>query len=189
MSNTEDTYIIDLFWERNEDAVKLTEEKYHGLCYQVAWKILTNREDSEECVNDTWLAAWKYIPPKRPVRLSAFLAKITRGFAMSVMRKKYAAKRADTHLADISGEVEELNVAVSGRLEEHMEEEELLAIINHFLEKLPARSRDIFIRRYWMMDSLKEISGRHGMSEGAVKQNLLRTKRKLKKELEKEGRL
>ena len=106
-----------------------------------------------------------------------------------MLRKKYAAKRADMHIADITEEVESLNVAIIHNLDEHMEAEELVEMINGFLGALSARDRDIFIQRYWVMESIKNIAARHKMSEGAIKQNLLRNKKKLKKILEKEGRL
>lgn len=102
----DDIYIINLFWNRDENAIKLVDEKYRPTCYSIAWRILSNREDSEECVGDTWFAAWRYIPPKKPPRLIAFLGKITRGFAIDMLRKKYAAKRVDMHIADITEEVE-----------------------------------------------------------------------------------
>ena len=153
------------------------------------WKILMNREDSEECVNDTWFAAWRYIPPKRPPRLVAFLGKITRGFAIDMLRKKYAVKRMDMHIVEITEEVESLNTATMYNLDEHMEAEKLIEIINDFLKSLSDRDRDIFVQRYWVMESIKNIATRHKMSEGAIKQNLLRNKRKLKKILEREGRL
>ena len=102
-----DTYIIDLFWKRDENAIKMVDEKYNSFCYSIAWRILTNREDSEECVSDTWFAAWRYIPPKKPSKLAAFLGKITRGFAIDMLRKKYAMKRVDMHISDIKEEVED----------------------------------------------------------------------------------
>ena len=185
----EDTYIIDLFWNRDENAIQLVDKKYNSTCYSIAWKILRNREDSEECVNNTWFAAWRYIPPQRPPKLAAFLGKITRGFAIDMLRKKYAAKRMDLHMADITEETENLNAAIIHNLDEHMEAEELIEMINRFLGGLSDRDRDIFVQRYWAMESMKNIAARHKMTEGAVKQNLLRNKRKLKKILEKEGRL
>ena len=177
----EDTYIIDLFWRRDENAIQLVDKKYNSTCYSIAWKILMNREDSEECVNDTWFAAWRYIPPQRPPKLVAFLGKITRGFAIDMLRKKHAAKRMDMHIANITEEVESLNTARTHILDEHMEAEELIEIINRFLGGLSDRDRDIFVQRYWVMESIKNIATRHKMSEGAIKQNLLRNKRKLKK--------
>lgn len=184
-----DAAIVDLFWRRDEAAIKEVNEKYHPFCFSVAWKILANKEDSEECVNDTWFAAWKYIPPQRPSKLAAFLGKITRGFAVDMLRKKYAAKRMDTHMADIVREVDALNSAVVQNFEAHIEAEELTGIINRFLDGLSLKDRDIFVQRYWAMESLKSIAGRHGMSEGAVKQNLLRNRKKLKKRLTEEGHL
>ena len=105
-----------------------------------------NREDSEECVNDTWFAAWRYIPPQRPPKLVAFLGKITRGFAIDMLRKKHAAKRMDMHIANITEEVESLNTARTHILDEHMETEELIEIINRFLGGLSDRDRDILSR-------------------------------------------
>ncbi len=185
----EDVDIIDLFWVRDEKGIELVDKKYHSVCYSIAWRILTNREDSEECVNDTWFAAWRYIPPQRPPKLVAFLGKITRGFAIDMLRKKHAAKRMDMHITDITEEVESLNTAIMHNLDEHMEAEELIEIINSFLGGLSDRDRDIFVQRYWVMEPIKNIGARHKMTEGAIKQNLLRNKRKLKKILEKEGRL
>ena len=103
--------------------------------------------------------------------------------------KKHAAKRMDMHIVDITEEVESLNTTVMHSLDEHMEAEKLIEIINRFLGGLSDRDRDIFVQRYWVMESIKNIATRHKMSEGAIKQNMLRNKRKLKKILEKEGRL
>ena len=184
-----DITIIDLFWDRDESAIKMAEEKYHAFCYSIARKILANGEDAEECVNDTWYAAWKYMPPQRPTKLAAFLGKITRGLAIDRLRKKYAAKRADLYITDIAEEAENLNAAVVHDLGERMEAAELLAIINRFLGEIPERDRDMFVHRYWLMEPIRNIAVRHKTSEGAVKQNLFRSRKKLKKVLEKEGRL
>ena len=94
----EDTHIINLFLERSEDAIRQVEVKYEKFCFKIAWNILYNTEDSEECVNDTWLITWNKIPPKTPTKLSAFLGKITRNLALDNFRKKNASKRADTHM-------------------------------------------------------------------------------------------
>lgn len=109
--------------------------------------------------------------------------------AIDMLRKKYTARRTDMHMANISEEVECLSSAINHNLDEHMEAGELIKIINDFLGDLSARDRDIFVQRYWVMESIKNIAARHKMSEGAIKQNLLRNKKKLKKILEKEGRL
>lgn len=90
-----DTEIIDLFWKRDESAIQELKNKYFGYCYKIAWNLLENHEDTEECLNDTWFAAWRRMPPHRPTVLSAFVGKITRGFAIDSFRKKHAAKRGD----------------------------------------------------------------------------------------------
>lgn len=189
----EDTQIIELFWDRDETALNEIGQKYGHFCFNIAWKILANKEDSEECVNDTWFAAWRYIPPKRPTILSSFLGKITRNFAIDNLRKKYAAKRMDLHMTntmvDITQEVKALNQQITYSLDKHIEEKELVQLINTFLQELKDKDRDIFLRRYWHMDSIAEISKRHGESESSIKSNLFRTRNKLKKELKKEGYL
>lgn len=185
----EDERIVELLWNRNEAGIEQVSCKYHSLCYKIAWNLLTNREDSEECVNDTWFATWKYIPPQKPSKLGAFVGRITRGFAIDKLRKKYAFKRAEGHISCILEEVKELNYIVVRSLDEHIEAQELIDIINNFLNELSDKDRDIFVSRYWKMDSINKIANRHNMTDNAVKQNLFRTKTKLKKILEREGRL
>ncbi len=184
-----DVQIIELFWQRDETALMEVENKYANYCFAIAWKILMSREDSEECVNDTWLAAWNTIPPKRPSILSSFLGRITRNFAISNLRKKYAAKRTDMYINnmnDILREVEILNRQTIHSLEHEEAEEELVRLLNEFLETLKERDRDIFLRRYWHMDSMEELARRHNLSESAVKANLFRTRKKLEKIMRKE---
>lgn len=109
----EDTHIINLFLERSEDAIRQVEVKYEKFCFKIAWNILYNTEDSEECVNDTWLITWNKIPPKTPTKLAAFLGKITRNLALDNFRKKNASRRADTHMMDICGcDTKSLNLTV-----------------------------------------------------------------------------
>ncbi len=185
----EDARIIELFWDRDETALRETAGKYSHFCFGIAWKILASREDSEECVNDTWLSAWESIPPARPSILSAFLGRITRNHAIDRLRKKYAAKRMDLHLtslSDITDEVEALNRQLCVSLERQVEAKELIRLIDTFLEGLSERDRDLFMRRYWHMDSIAELAKRHGISESSVKSNLFRTRKKLRKALLKE---
>ncbi|MDO4344311.1 MAG: sigma-70 family RNA polymerase sigma factor [Eubacteriales bacterium] len=181
----EDVDIIELFWRRDESAIRVLSKKYHGYCFRIAWNVIRNWEDSEECVNDTWFAAWTCIPPQRPSVLSAFLGKITRRFAIDVLRKKNAAKRMDAHIIELSDEIEMLSEK-SGGPEEYVNEKEFIALLNCFLRKLPERDRDMFIRRYWYMDSIGEIAQRHGCSVGKVKSNLYRNRKRLKQFLERE---
>lgn len=172
-----DTEIIDLFWNRDESAIQELSEKYYGYCYKIAWNLLKCREDTEECLNDTWFAAWKRIPPHRPDTLSVFVGKITRGFAIDTFRKKNAAKRAEFHRQDVCDEMDELKFSYT--VEEQMAEKELVKEIEKFLWKLKEADRDIFIRRYWYLDSVKEIAKRHGVTEGCIKTNLCRNRKKL----------
>ncbi|TGY97951.1 sigma-70 family RNA polymerase sigma factor [Petralouisia muris] len=180
----EDTAIIDLFWERKEAAIEELSGKYSGYCYKIAWNLLMNHEDSEECLNDTWLSAWNYMPPKRPSRLAVFVGRITRGLAIDCFRKKHAAKRPDAHRADVCFEMDELSLSYT--IEEQMAEKKLLEEIEKFLWKLPKADRDIFIRRYWYLDPICEIAKRHKASAGCIKTNLCRNRKKLFRILEQE---
>lgn len=140
-------------------------------------------EDSEECVNDTWLITWNKIPPKTPTKLSAFLGKITRNLALDNFRKKNASKRADTHMMDICGEVEKLENTIKDYVEEDIKKKEILNILEKFLSDLKAGDRDIFVRRYWYMDNIKDIAKRHGCSETKIKSSLFRSRNKLWEEV------
>lgn len=179
----EDTYIINLFLERSEDAICQAEKKYEKFCFKIAWNILYDAEDSKECVNDTWLVTWNKIPPTIPTRLSAFLGKITRNLALDNYRKRNASKRADMHMMDICGEVERLENTIRDYIEEDMKKKEILNILDNFLKDLKPEDRDIFIRRYWYMDPIKEIAARHDCSENKIKSSLFRSRNKLWKEV------
>lgn len=181
-----DQQIIELFFERNETAIAELERKYQPYCYTIAWNILKNREDSEECVNDTWFSVWSYIPPKKPTVLSAFIGKITRGLAIDSLRSKGAGKRADLHMVSIDQETEQIDRLVAPSMEDVLAERELVRAMNRFLKNLPEADRDIFLRRYWYLDTTEEIARRHGKTEGAVKMNLYRSRKKLYRILEKE---
>jgi len=178
----EDTDIIELFWQGEENAIQELSNKYTPYCSKIAWNLLANQEDVEECLNDTWFAAWSYIPPKRPKILSAFVGRITRGLAIDKLRRKSAKKRADLHMSDVLGEMEELSFSYT--LDDQLAEKEFIHIMNKFLRNLSEEDRDIFIRRYWYMDSVKDIAKRHGTSVGSIKMNLYRNRKKLKKELD-----
>ncbi len=117
----EDTEIIDLFWERKESAIQELSCKYSGYCYKIARNLLESHEDSEECLNDTWLSAWNYMPPKRPSRLAVFVGRITRGLAIDCFRKKHAAKRPDACRTDVCLEMDELSLSYT--IEDQMAEQ------------------------------------------------------------------
>lgn len=139
------------------------------------------QEDCEECVNDTWFSAWGKIPPTKPAILSTFLGRITRGLAIDYLRKRCAAKRSDSHFADIEAELETLDRITVHTIEDKIEEKELLNTIKQFLQSLSAPNRDIFLRRYWYADSIKEIAARHQCTPGKVKSSLFRSRKKLEK--------
>lgn len=181
-----DEEIVALFENRDENAIQELSRKYSHLCYKVAWNILGNREDCEECVNDTWFSVWSLIPPKKPSVLSAFTCRITRGHAIDCSRRKYADKRVDTHIEDVRGELDHLDIAVHNSVEENIELEELVSVINQFLWSLPKKERGIFLMRYWYMDSMKDIATYCGISCGSVKVILYRTRKKLLKVLKEE---
>ena len=175
----DDSQIINLYFARDENAIIETKNKYQNMCYRIAQNILYNREDSEECVNDTWLFTWNNIPPRRPSVFSSFVYKITRNTAIDRYRKRNAQKRVDSHMEDIAGEVEKIGNAISSDIEDYLKKKELVKLFDFFLGKLSERDRDIFIRRYWYMDPIKKIADRHACGESKIKSILARSRKKL----------
>lgn len=182
----DDKTIIDLFWERSEKAVTETANKYGSFCHNISYRILHNNQDAEECVNDTWLRAWDTIPPKRPERLAVYLGKITQNLSLDRFRNYSAQKRK---AAQTAGVFEELSECVSGgdSVSEHIDRMILTELIEKFLRKQSDENRNIFIRRYWYYDSVREIAADFGMNEHSVATVLFRIRAQLKKELLKEG--
>ena len=182
----EDAAIIDLYWARDEDAIRETDAKYGRFCYGVARRILADEDDSRECVNDTYLAAWRSIPPKRPAALGAYLGRITRNLSLGRIRAQTCAKRG-------GGEVplclDELSDCVSSRsrAEERVEVRELASAVNYFLGTLNETERDLFVCRYFFAAPVGELAGRFGYSEGRVRTRLSRTRARLRRFLETEG--
>ena len=181
----EDGAIVQLYWDRDERAIEESDRKYGGLCRGVALRILESPEDSEECVSDTWLRSWNAMPPQRPGRLGAFLAKITRNLALDRWRQDHAEKRyaGETALA-----LEELGEIVSGEsLEEEVRRRELIRAMNGFLRSLPERDRNLFLRRYWGMETLEGLAKAEGMSLTALHRRLGKLRSRLADHLRKEG--
>ena len=182
----DDKVILDLYFARNEEAITETDRKYGCYCYSVANRILNSNEDSEETVSDTYLQAWNSIPPHRPNFLKLFLAKITRNLAFSRWRKQTAEKRGggETELV-----LEELAGCIPGteQIDDRLNAKELARSIRAFLDTLPAREQDIFLRRYFFVEESETIARRYGMKSAAVLRTLSRTRAKLKRFLEKEG--
>lgn len=175
----DDAQIVDLYFARDESAITETKNKYQNMCFLIAHNILYNREDSEECVNDTWLFTWNSIPPKRPSILASFVSKITRNTAIDRYRKRNAQKRMNSHMENIAGEVEKLGSVISSEIDAYLRRKEIVEIFNDFLQGLSERDRDIFIRRYWYMDSIKKIANRHRCGESKIKSVLAHSRKKL----------
>lgn len=182
----EDRGIIRLFFERNEAALNEVSRKYGSHCRAIARNILKNQEEAEECVNDTYMRAWESIPPNEPPVLGAFLAKITKNLALGRVTFNNAEKRGGGNDALSFDELDEF---VSGKnsVESEAERKELIAAINGFLKKLPEKQRKIFVGRYWGYYKLSELAKRFGMTESGISLSLERTRRKLRKHLEKGG--
>ena len=180
----EDNAIVALYFARSEQAIRETEAKYGGYCYSVAMNILENRQDAQECVNDTYLKAWDTIPPTRPKRFFTYLARICRYSAFDRLDWNNAAKRK----AEVVALTQEMEECIPGTwLEEELTNAEISSLIGDFLRKQPADTRMIFVRRYWYGDSVSEIALRYEISQNAVMMRLSRTRGKLAAYLKKEG--
>lgn len=181
----EDNAIIDLFFKRSEQAIVETDAKYGCYCYSIAYNVLSNREDSQECVSDTYLAAWNAIPPSRPKFLNAFLAKLTRHISIDRWRKTRAKKRGGGELVLALEELE--NCVGLQDTESTFERKELTRVLDRFLLSLPETERNIFLCRYWYLDSIRAISEYSGFTQSKVTSMLHRTRGKLRKVLSEEG--
>ena len=182
----EDTRILDLYFARDEQAVAETDKKYGAYCFTLANSILPNKQDAEEAVSDTYWKAWRVIPPKRPAVLKLFLAKITRNVSFSRWRMLNAEKRGGGEMALV---LEELSscIAAPGNVEDSVNAKELACAIPNFLDTIPPREQDIFLRRYFFVEESELIACRYGMKTATVRRTLSRTRTKLKKYLTQEG--
>ena len=181
----EDKRIVDLYWSRSEAAISETDRKYGKYCFSIAYNILTNNEDAEESVSDTYLAAWKSMPPKRPSILATFLGKITRHLSIDRWRARNRNKRGGGEIVLALEELEDC-VADSETVEKAFERKQLTLIFNRFLESLPETERRIFLCRYWYLDPISDIASCFGFSDSKVTSMLYRTRKKLRAVLEKE---
>ena len=180
----EDAAIIELYWNRNEDAISQTDAVHGKKLHQLSFRIVEDPLDAQECVSDTYLKAWQTIPPQRPTYFFAYLAKICRFISFGILDRRDAAKRK----ADIVQLTAEMELCIPDRsADRKMECEELGMLLTRFLEGLPRQSRLIFLRRYWYADSVQEIARRYRFSESKVKTQLHRTRQKLRIFLEQEG--
>ena len=182
----EDAKIVDLYFERNESALKETADKYGNYLFKIAYGILADDEDSEESVNDTYLSAWNSIPPHRPTVLRTYLSKLTRRISIDLFRKKTSKKRVDSQYALSLSELEDC-VSAESSLEEEMENKELSKAVSDFLRTLKKDARVLFVSRYYFCDSLKDAAKCAGISESKAKTTLHRTRLRLRDYLIKEG--
>lgn len=180
----EDHAIIELYWNRDEAAIRETDTVYGSRLQNLSQHILDSREDARECVNDTYLKTWESIPPQRPNFFYGFLSKICRFISFERLDWNNAAKRR----ADLVSLTAELEACIPDRrVQEQMEAKELGKILSAFIATLPEDSRLIFLRRYWHLDTTEEIAKNYGFSVSKVKTQLHRTRAKLYSYLEKEG--
>ena len=183
---TEDEIIIDRYIVRDEKAISYTADKYGKQLVAIANRICDDLDIAEECENDTYLRAWNSIPPHEPRGyFFTFLAKITRNLALDRYKESNRLKRSAT-IVELTGELSEI-IAGNDDTTANAESEELKNYINSFLRTLHKEKRNVFIRRYWYMDSVAEIADRYGISEGKVKTILFRVRNGLKQYLKKEG--
>ena len=182
----EDEKIIELYWQRDENAISKTDQKYGAYCQSIANNILQNKEDSEECVNDTWLKAWESIPPQKPVNFRMYLAKIVRNLAFNRFNANRAKKRGGGEMVLVLEELSEC-IADKTDVEQELIGKELKEYILGFIKELPERDRNIFVRRYFFVDPVKSIAKRYGVSENNVMVILSRIRKLLKCSLKKEG--
>ncbi len=182
----EDTRIIELYFKRKEEAIQETDSKYGSYCFAIAENILHNTEDSEECVSDTWLAAWNAIPPQRPTVLRMFLAKITRNLSFNCFHARNAEKRGGGEIHLVLEELAEC-IANESETEDEYIAKELEQSIRLFVRGLPEREGNVFVRRYFFTESVAVIAKRYCLTENNVMVTLSRTRKKLRAHLSKEG--
>ena len=180
----EDEAIIELLFARSERAVAELDAKYGPLLRSLALRLLADEEDAAECVSDAYFAAWKAIPPERPERLAAWLCRVVRNGAVSVLRKRGALRRGGPCLP-----LDELaeSLAAPGSVSDELEAKELAGLIERFLDTLSAENRVIFLRRYWYGDEIGEIARRTKLTAKLVTLRLTRLRKRLRRYLEESG--
>ena len=180
----EDRQITELFLQRNEEAVRAAQTAYGAYCLSIARRVLGNEEDAEECVNDVLLAAWNSIPPNEPENLAHYLGRIVRRIAIDRLRKETAVKRGGSEAVIALDELEE-TLAAAGTPEELLEKKELAAAVSGILRTFKEAERNIFLRRYWFLDTVPQIAERYGISRGQTAMILSRGRKKLAAALKK----
>lgn len=181
----EDKQIIELFTERSERAIMEVSKKYGKVCLRTSFNIVNDWDDAEECVNDSYLGVWNAIPPHKPNPLLAFILKIVRNISINRQEFKMAEKRKGNYEICLD-EMEDM-ISSSHEVEDEVEAAELTKLIEQYLGTLSADNRILFIRRYWFMDSYKDLSVTTRMTEGNIRTKLSRLRAQLKSYLESQG--
>ena len=182
----EDNLIVELYFERDERAIAETNKKYGKYCFSVANNILSNEQDSEECINDTWNRAWNAMPPQRPNNLKLFLAKLVRNLALDKIKHSTREKRGKNNLNIALDEISEI-ISDASNIEDYIESKEFMISVNLFLKELPMRDCNIFVSRYFYLETVEQISNKYALTPSNVNKILSRTRIKLKEFLKKEG--
>ncbi len=182
-----DEEIIALFWKRNEKAIEETDKKYGRYLYGIAYNIVHDTLDCEECLNDTYNGTWNKIPPTRPRVLGAFLSRIMRNIAVDKFRANTAQKRVPSEYIVALDELDECLSDESADVEKEYDIRQISFILNDFLRKLSARREYIFVCRYYYSDKVADIAESLGLKEGTVARELSLMRRELREALEKEG--
>lgn len=180
----EDHEIINLYYDRAQQAITETSGKYNAYCMHIARAILGDEEDAKECVNDVWLKAWNTIPPQRP----PYLGRLTRNASIDRMRTRTRKQRGGHETELVLEELQDC-IAHSTNVEREIEGRELAAAINAFLKTLSAFDRNVFVCRYWYLDPVRDIAKAAHASESRIKSILFRLRKKLRVYLEEEGLL
>lgn len=180
-----DDRIVALYWSRSESAITETASKYGGYCRSIAYNILYDAQDTEECVNDTYLDAWNCMPPHKPAVLSTFLGKITRRISIDCWRRNHAEKRGGGQMEAVLDELSDC--ASPDDVESIIEDHEMARLIGAFLDGLPTDERRVFLCRYWYMESVSAIAKEYGCTTSKITSMLYRTRNRLRTFLESEG--
>ena len=182
----DDRRIVELFLERSEEAILETDIKYGRYCHKIAFNVLGNDEDSEECVNDAYMRAWGSIPPNEPDSMASYIGRITRNLALDKLRQKQSDKRGNGEVPVV---LDELAECVSGHdeLERRQDSAEIAAAIDSFLDELNSVERGVFMRRYWMMEPIADVANRYDISVSKTTTMLFRLRNRLKNHFMKEG--
>jgi len=175
-----DTEIIHLLWERNEDALIELNQSYGAYCYSISYQIVQDREDANECLNDTWFQTWNSIPDKRPASLRAFVAKIARNLSLNRVIHKNALKRGSGTVHAVFDELAEM-IGTDDPIEAFIDRQSFIQNMNCFLKTLNPLDRNIFLLRFWYFKTPKEIALRFSIPEYAIYNSLNRVKKQLRR--------